>query len=131
MINKIELIKDNIYYGKDDVYLQIIDKVYTFNDGQKSYTLRPFNKVDYSRKSLGNWNEWKSENEMFYGQGSPCVGGKLKSCSVKLVCDEKDHIISAEKIDSCNYKITLGLPGACKEDELSRLEKKEKHYPFK
>lgn len=133
-LKKINMISDNINYGPDDVYLEIIDRVYKFADGRKDYILMPFSKVDYSSRTIGSWGEWKGKDEMYY-EGPHIIFCKDKdkpsSCTVKLVCNETDQIISFERSDdSCHHILTLSLPAACDEEELIKLEKKAKDYPF-
>ena len=67
---------------------------------------------------------------MYYDEGDACPNGVKRNSTVKIVCREKDELISVEEPTTCAYHFVLGLPSECTEEGLKELEEKAKKYKF-
>eukprot|EP00672_Neobodo_designis_P025427 CAMPEP_0174835398 /NCGR_PEP_ID=MMETSP1114-20130205/5385_1 /TAXON_ID=312471 /ORGANISM="Neobodo designis, Strain CCAP 1951/1" /LENGTH=521 /DNA_ID=CAMNT_0016069345 /DNA_START=28 /DNA_END=1593 /DNA_ORIENTATION=- len=111
-------------FGPDHVFLALKGKCFDRNEGHYTYTLCPFDMVKQGHTNMGRWKSWGEQtygawggkhdfSKMIYEDGERCWSGPARSTAVRVVCGEKNEILSVDEPSMCTYTMVFQTPAIC------------------
>jgi len=117
--------------GKYTVYYSLIDKVFTLNTTDYTYSLKWGREINQKQNKgsttlLGKFKKFIDNKTILYDEGTQCWKGPKRSVKINLLCGPVNEIIKVDEPSKCQYVMDFETPGVCSEKDIKDIRDSDK-----